>query len=42
MDNCLVPVALEGYSGADMLFAGYLKAVAERVVYTLGVTVNAR
>ena len=41
MADCLMMVALEGYSGVAPEFEGGLKAVTERVAYTAGVTVNA-
>ena len=37
-----MPVAPGGYDGAAPGFEGDLKAVAERVEYTTGVTINAR
>ena len=42
MDDFLMPVAPGGYDGAAPGFEGDLKAVAERVEYTTGVTINAR
>ena len=42
MADCLIPVALKVYTGADMVFMGDLKMVAYSVASTTGVTVNAR
>ena len=40
MADCLIPVTPGRYDGAAPGFEGDLKAVAERVAYMAGVTVN--